>query len=147
MVKRGKKLEILWNIMKHTEADKVLTSYLVFVFIDAALIWLFEPTIHTYHAALWYCYAVISTAGFGDVVVTTLIPAILSVLLTIYSLLVIAIITGVIVNYYTQTIQLRDKETLVSFMDRLERLPEMSDDELRDLSEQVKAFRSTRKME
>ena len=134
-------LRTIWNIMKHTHTDKVLLTYLVFVFVDAALIWVFQPTLKTYREALWYCYAVISTAGFGDVVVTTFIPKLLSVLLTAYSLLVIAIITGVIANYYMQVLQARDKETLVHFMDRVEQLPELSKEELAELAEKVKTFR------
>ena len=51
---------------------------------------------------LWYCYEVISTAGFGDVVAVTFIGKMCSVLLTIYSLFVVAIATGVVVNFYTQ---------------------------------------------
>ena len=136
-------LRILRNILHNTAADKVLASYLVFVFVAAALIWLFEPTITTYGGALWYCYAVISTAGFGDVVVTTFIPMLLSVVLTAYSLLVIAIVTGVVVNFYTQMIELKNKETLSAFMDRLERLPELSAEELKDMSERVAHFRKT----
>ena len=136
---KRKPLRTIWNIMRHTHTDKIL--YLVFVFVDAALIWVFEPTLKTYREALWYCYAVISTAGFGDVVVTTFIPKLLSVLLTAYSLLVIAIITGVIANYYMQVLQARDKETLVHFMDRVEQLPELSKEELAELAEKVKTFR------
>ena len=134
-------LRTIWNIMRHTHTDKILYTYLFFVFLDAALIWVFEPTLKTYREALWYCYAVISTAGFGDVVVTTFIPKLLSVLLTAYSLLVIAILTGVIANYYMQVLQARDKETLVHFMDRVEQLPELSKEELAELAEKVKTFR------
>lgn len=142
---RKNHLRILGNILRHTHADKVLLLYTVFVLIDAALIWIFEPTIKTYRAALWYCYAVISTAGFGDVVVTTAIPRFLSVVLTVYSALVIAIVTGVVVNYYTQVIEIRDRETLKAFLDRLERLPELSQEELRQLSDQVIRFRNSGK--
>ena len=131
------------NILRHTGADRVLLSFTGFVFVDAALIWLFEPTIKTYGGALWYCYAVISTAGFGDVVVTSLIAKILSVVLTIYALLALAILTGVVVNFYNQVIEIRDKETIRSFMDQMERLPELSQEELETLSGQVKRFRKT----
>lgn len=136
-----KRLKIVFRILKVTGASQILDSYLVFVFMDAALIWIFEPTIKTYMDSLWYCYAVISTAGFGDVVVTAFIPKVLSVLLTIYSLLALAIFTGVVVNFFNQTIDMRNKETLTAFLDELERLPEMNEEELKDLSERVKHFR------
>lgn len=140
---RVNRLKLLGNILRHTGADRVLLSFTGFVFVDAALIWLFEPTIKTYGGALWYCYAVISTAGFGDVVVTSLIAKILSVVLTIYALLALAILTGVVVNFYNQVIEIRDKETIRSFMDQMERLPELSQEELETLSGQVKRFRKT----
>ena len=140
---RVNRLKLLGNILRHTGADRVLLSFTGFVFVDAALIWLFEPTIKTYGGALWYCYAVISTAGFGDVVVTSLIAKILSVVLTIYALLALAILTGVVVNFYNQVIEIRDKETIRSFMDQMERLPELAQEELETLSGQVKRFRKT----
>ena len=90
------------------------------------MIQLVEPDINRYGDALWYCYAVISTAGFGDVVAVTYIGKMCSVLLTIYSIFVVAIATGVVVNFYTQMVELQRKETLAMFMDQLERLPELS---------------------
>ena len=61
----------------------------------------------------------ISTAGFGDVVAVTFIGKMCSVLLTIYSLFVVAIATGVVVNFYTQMVEMQRKETLAMFMDQL----------------------------
>ena len=138
----GKRVKLLWIVIKDTKADKILYSFLVFVFVSAALIWLFDPNIESYGAALWYCYSVISTAGFGDVVATAFITGLISVLITVYSLLVIAIITGVIVNYYNRMMDLKNKETLSAFLDKIERLPELSEEELKELSEKVKHFRS-----
>lgn len=140
----GKRLRILSGVLKNTKADRVLFSYVIFVLADAALILAFEPSIKSYRDALWYCYAVISTAGFGDVVVTTFIPRALSVVLTIYSVLVIAIVTGVVVNFYTQMISIKNKETITAFMDQLERLPELSQEELEDMSARIKRFRKTK---
>jgi len=138
----GKRVKLLWIVIKDTKADKILYSFLVFVFVSAALIWLFDPNIESYGAALWYCYSVISTAGFGDVVATAFITRLISVLITVYSLLVIAIITGVIVNYYNRMMDLKNKETLSAFLDKIERLSELSEEELKELSEKVKHFRS-----
>lgn len=101
---------------------------------------LVEPD-NRYGDALWYCYAVISTAGFGDVVAVTFIGKMCSVLLTIYSLFVVAIATGVVVNFYTQMVELQRKETLAMFMDQLERLPELSREELENISRKVRQFR------
>ena len=104
-----KRLKILVEILKKTGAWKILMSFIGFVFLDAFLIFLIDPAVGTYGDALWYCYAVISTAGFGDVVVTKPLTKFLSVVLTAYALLVIAIVTGVVVNYYTELIH-RNKD-------------------------------------
>ncbi len=135
-----KRLRILRNILVRTKTDKILLAYLVFVLCSALLIVLFDPEISSYGDALWYLYAVISTAGFGDVVVTTLFSKIVSVLVTVYSILVIAIVTGVVVNFYTEITELQKKETLTVFMDKLEHLDAMSQEELKEISSQVKKF-------
>ena len=108
---------------------------------EKQIIRLVEPDIHRYGDALWYCYAVISTAGFGDIVTVTLIGKICSVLLTIYTIFVVAIVTGVVVNFYTQLVEMQQKETLAMFMDKLERLPELSKEELEHISQKVRKFR------
>lgn len=135
-----KKLRILRNILVRTKTNRILIAYLVFVLFSALLILLFDPSITRYGDALWYCYAVISTAGFGDVVVTTMLSKVVSVLVTAYSTIVIAIVTGVVVNFYTEITELQRKETLTAFMDKLERLDSLSKEELTEISSQVKRF-------
>lgn len=135
-----KRLRVLKNILVRTNTHKILLTYLVFVLCCALVILLVEPDISSYGDALWYCYAVISTAGFGDIVVTTAFAKIISLLVTTYSIIVIAIVTGVVVNFYTEITELSRKETLTAFMDRLEHLDSMSKDELIEISSQVKKF-------
>lgn len=138
-----KKLRILREILHRTQADKILLSFVFFVFVDAFLIMLVEPGINHYGDSIWYCYVALATIGFGDIVATTFAGRILTILLSLYATLVIAIVTGVVVNYYMQIIQLRQKETLSNLMDKLERLPEMSKEELEEISERAKHFRNT----
>ena len=132
---------MLWGILRHTHADRILLGFVLFLLADAAIIQIVEPDINRYGDALWYCYAVISTAGFGDIVAVTFIGKTCSVFLTIYTLFVVAIVTGVVVNFYTQLVELQRKETLAAFMDKLERLPELSKDELETISRNIKRYR------
>lgn len=136
-----KRLKILWVILKRTRADRILSTFVLFLLAAAAVIQLVEPDINRYGEALWYCYAVISTAGFGDVVAVTFLGKVCSVLLTIYSLFVVAIVTGVVVNFYSQMVEMQSRETLTMFMDKLERLPELSKEELETLSQNIKKLR------
>ena len=66
-----KRIKVLGSVLKRTRADKIIIGFIVFIFAIAAVIQLVEPDINRYGDALWYCYAVISTAGFGDVVAVT----------------------------------------------------------------------------
>ena len=136
-----KRLKLLWRVLKDTGEYKTLLGFVVFFFVDSAFIWILDPEVNSYNDALWYCYAVFSTIGFGDVVVGGLVAKLLSVLLTIYSIIAIAIITGVVVHYYTQMAAIRNKETLSAIMDKLENLSELSKEELKDISKRVKVFR------
>ena len=136
-----KRLKLLWIILKRTKATQIILGFVLFLFANAAVIQLVEPNINRYGDALWYCYAVISTAGFGDFVAVTFNGKICSVLLTIYAIFVIAIVTGVVVNFYTQMVEMQRKETLIMFMDKLERLPELSKEELESISRKVREFR------
>lgn len=124
-----KKLRILKAILIRTHSINILFGYLVFIFLASFAIQILEPDIQSYSDALWYCYAVLSTVGFGDIVVTTWMAKIISVMVTVYSILVIAIVTGVVTSYYNQIIQLQQQETIVAFLDQLEQLPNLSPSE------------------
>lgn len=139
------KLRVLKQILVRTRVSEMVVSYFIFIFAIALIILLAEPDIHTYRDALWYCYAAATTIGFGDVVVTTPISRILSVILSIYSALIIALVTGVVVNFYNQMIKIRQNETMAAFMDKLEHLPELSKEELEDLSKRATEFKNRRK--
>lgn len=136
-----KKLKMLRIILKRTKATQILTGFVLFLFAAALVIMLAEPDINTYRESLWYCYAVISTTGFGDVVAVTFIGKVCSILITVYSIFVVAIVTGVVVDFYTQTAEMQRKETLTMFMDKLEHLPDLSREELISISEKIKKLR------
>ena len=136
-----RKLKVFRQVLHYTGADKIWASFLALFFLCALIIWLREPGIHTYGEAVWYCYAVVTTIGFGDVIAEYLLSRILSVVLSITAVLVIALVTGVIVNYYNEIIKLRNKETMTALMDKLEHLPELSAEELEELSQRVKKYR------
>lgn len=43
-----KKLKLLWMILKRTKATQILSGYIVFLFVSAAIIQLVEPDINRY---------------------------------------------------------------------------------------------------
>ena len=74
-------------------------------------------------------------------VAVTFLGKICSVLLTVYSIFVVAIVTGVVVNFYSQLVEMHDRETLTIFMDKLEHLPDLSKEELETISQKIKQLR------
>lgn len=133
--------KILWRVLKRTGTNKLLYGYLVTLFVIAVAIIFIEPNINTLQDGLWYCFNVLTTIGFGDVIAVTLAGRILSVVLSVYSILIIAVIPGVVTSFYLETVKVRSNESMEKFLYDLERLPELSKEELDQLSEKVKNFK------
>lgn len=90
----------LWHIIKTTKVLEELVILSITMVIFAFILLLIEPEITSFGDALWYTFSVVTTIGFGDIVVVTLIGRILSVILGLFGIFMVAIITSVIVNYY-----------------------------------------------
>lgn len=132
--------KIMWRVLKRTRTDKLVYGYLVLLILISFAIWIVEPEINTFFDSLWYCFSVLTTIGFGDFIAVTLVGRILSIVLSIYSIIIIAVIPGVITSFYLENIKIRSKESMEKFMYDLEHLPELSEEELVQLSEKVKKF-------
>lgn len=139
-----KKTRLFFKILKETHADKIFIIFLAFFMVCSLIIWLREPEIATFADGMWYCYAVTTTVGFGDITVHTHLARILSVILSVYAVGVIAILTGVLVNYFIEIVRAREKEDYKEFFKKLEHLDELSEEELRELSERIKKLRGTK---
>ncbi len=136
-----KKLRILSTVLKKTKADKIVLGFAIFLFVCAFIIMLAEPDITRYGDALWYCYAVFSTIGFGDIVATAFVTKVLSVLITVYALFAVAVVTGVVVSFYNGCVEQQFKDSKTAFLDKLQRLPELSKEELESIAEKAKKWK------
>ena len=132
-----KKLRILRMVLHKTKADRLVLGFVVFLLVVSGILWAVEPGMTTYREALWYCYAIISTSGFGDFVAVTFVGRVCSILVTIYAIFVIGIVTGVVVSYFQQTVQVQFEDSKMAFLDKLEHLPELSKEELEEMAGDV----------
>ena len=106
------RLDLLRDIVQQTYAAEIIFGLLlliasfsfVLLYTDAAA---FEGK---YTNALWYCFAVVTTIGFGDMTAVSTIGRILSVVLGIYGIIVVALITSIIVNFYGGLKKVRNDE-------------------------------------
>ena len=135
-----KSFRIFKRLLRTTGAHKIWIGFVAFVLVCSAVVWLAEPGIDSFGDGFWYCYAVVTTVGFGDVVATTTVVRVLSILMSIYAVVVIAIITGIVVSLYNQITELKQKDSLAAFLDKAERLPELSREELQEIADKVKEF-------
>ena len=136
-----KKLRILRMVLHKTKADRLVLGFVVFLLVVSGILWAVEPGMTTYREALWYCYAIISTSGFGDFVAVTFVGRVCSILVTIYAIFVIGIVTGVVVSYFQQSVQVQFEDSKMAFLDKLERLPELSKEELEEMAAKARKLR------
>lgn len=106
------KLKILFKIMIKTYALEIIFGLLTIIVCFSLILNFVEPNINTFPDALWYCFAVVTTIGFGDLVAVTVIGRVLTVILGLYGLIVVAVITSIIVNFYNETAGKKAKDNL-----------------------------------
>ena len=97
------KLDVLSRIIRKTYAVEILFGMLLLITAFSIVLPNFELNIATFGDALWYCFAIVTTIGFGDITAVTIPGRIISVILGLYGLIVVALITSIIVNFYSET--------------------------------------------
>lgn len=118
----------------------ILIAAVIYLVISLMLT-VFEPDIKTYGQGLWISFQILSTIGFGDYTVTTSIGRVCSVLLYLYTVGATAVVTSVIISYHNTLLEVERDDSVTLFVDQLERLPELSKEELTELSKKIKRLR------
>lgn len=133
-------LKRIGKLLRHTGAIKIFLSYLILLCIGGFLLMFIEPQVKSWFDGVYFCFVASTTIGFGDIVPVTILGRLITIVLTLFGLLTVAMVPGVVVAYYTEYLKIREKETISTFLEKLERLPEMSTEELTELSDRVRAF-------
>ena len=139
---KNKHPKALRAVLIQTHFFETLSIYLLVFFIFSYIIYRYETVFPAYSAALWYCFELVTTVGFGDLVAVTKFGKFLSIMLSIYSIGMIAIITSTVVTYHQVKLKTREDSALTLFMDKLEHLPELDKAELEELSNKIKHLKS-----
>ena len=96
------RLSVLKKIIRKTYAVEILFGMLLLIVAVSIVLPGLEPGIERFADGLWYCFAIVTTIGFGDITATTGIGRLLSVILGLYGIIVVSLITSIIVNFYSE---------------------------------------------
>lgn len=131
---------MLGNILRHTGFARITVVFGVLFLFCSLMVWLADPGCLTFGDGMWFSFEAVSTIGFGDIEAAGPIARAATVVLSIFSVFYIALITGVVVNYCSNLIKARQKDTLANFVDSLEHLEEKTPEELAELSARVREY-------
>ena len=116
-------VKILINIMVKTHTIDIIVCLIAFMTAFSFILPRSEPSINSFWEGMWYCFTVITTIGFGDMVAASRIGRLLTVVLGVYGIVVVAILTSVIVNFYNE----------ISAKEKTEKIVEQNNNEIDDI--------------
>ena len=110
------RLNVVSRIIKKSMVYEIILALMIIVILCSIYFTVVEPSMTSYVDSLWYSFAVITTIGFGDVTVSTTLGRILSVILGISGIVVVALFTSFIVNFYNEMNRKRDETEMKRVM-------------------------------
>ena len=129
---------ILWQVVKAAGLLPITTVFGALFVVNSVVAWVFEPDIGTFGDAAWFTFAVVTTVGLGDFTCETAVGRLTTIVMSLYSIFYLALVTGAVVNYCSERLKAQRDESIAALVDKLERLPELSHEELVEISERVK---------
>ena len=106
------KLNVLLKIIIRTYALEIILGLITMMVAAAIIFAYFDENIPTFADGLWYSFAIVTTIGFGDFHAVSTVGRVVSVILGIYGLVVVAVITSIIVNFYNETAGKQDNKEI-----------------------------------
>ena len=129
------KINTIVPVLKKTLTLEILFGLFVLIVLCSVYFVAVEPNITSFTDALWYCFAVITTIGFGDVTVSTTFGRILSVFLGIYGIAMVALFTSLIVNFYNERNKKRDADILKEIKETAEEIKKEEESIKKDIED------------
>lgn len=139
-----RKLRMLIEIERQAGFGPITAVFLAVFALCSVAVWLADPATNTLGDGLWFSFQAVSTIGFGDITAAGPVARVTTVVLSVVSIFYIALITGVVVSYCNAMVRACQEGTLAHFMDNLERLEDMTPEELAAFSQRVREYRNRR---
>lgn len=122
------KVHVITNIIRKSLVYEIILSLMILIILCSIYFTIVEPQMTSYVDSLWYSFSVITTIGFGDVYVTTTFGRILSIILGICGIMVVAVFTSVIVNFYNEMNKKREEKELKKILEDVEEIKKEEED-------------------
>lgn len=139
-MKQHRKVKIFFQILKNSFLWKAFCGYLIIFFVSAFIILRTEPSISNYGDALWYTFVSCTTIGFGDFAAASLRGRLITVVIYLYTVLILALITAVFTQFFFEIAKAKRDKSVVELQHDLEHLPELPKERLEEISRQIKAI-------
>ena len=104
------RLSVIMKIVRKTYAVEILLGLVLIMVAFSFVFVTYEADMETMIDALWYCFSIVTTIGFGDIAATSIVGRLLTVILGIYGIVVVALITSIIVNFYNEVKDVKSDE-------------------------------------
>ena len=133
-----KKLKIFYKILKSIHVITFINIFLISCVLASILLTLIEPQLTSIGDSLWFTFASVTTIGYGDFTPVTPIGRIITVIITLYGILVVSIITASIVRFIGAKKKKKTQNTIDILIGELENLEELDKEQLKKLSEKIR---------
>ena len=141
-VKKALMLTDLGKALNRVHALDVVFGLFIVLLLASFILPQVEDGITSYGDAWWYCFALVTTIGFGDIVVYSVIARILSVIIAFYGIIIVSLLTSSIVVYITE---LNKKEEIERRNAAKQRLKPITLEELAAKEPEIKKPRIVKK--
>lgn len=105
-----KSKNIVFKVTEKTYAKEIISGLVIVMILASSILPFIETGIVSFGDAMWYCFALVTTIGFGDIAATTALGRFISVFVGIYGIIIFALITSIIVNVYTEKKEEKNKD-------------------------------------
>lgn len=102
-----RRIKLIKQLLKRTGLINVAITFILYTLFTSSLLVIVEPGVNNIQDGLWLCFEVISTIGFGDIEIFSMISRVLVVILSLYSIFILALIPAIFVSYYMELLKLK----------------------------------------
>ena len=142
---RSSRLRAIWPVIRSSWLHGWLIVFVVLFLAVAVIVTVVESDVGNFGDAVWLMFEVVTTMGIGDFVCDTVVGRLAIVALSLYSILFLALVTASAVNICQAIMVAHRDESVAHFIYQLEHLPDLSQEELAEVSEKVKRIGKRRR--